>query len=1063
MFVFIWLIVSLPTNNDASGWGREHCQTNSYCVTLNENIRAEAGLCAVIPCSFKSGFEAEVIIWYKCDQLMDRCGDFDKVFHSDKNIENVQSGFKGRVSLLEPDVTQKNCSIMINDLRPSDSGYYQLRVEGEGTGNAWTYTTKTFLSLTDVNTKSKMKIPLLTEGQQATLTCTAPGLCSGSPPKITWMWRRKGEKDFHITGNTTSLKTENLTTLTQRHSSTLTFNPSAEHHNSKITCKVSFTGDQTKEETATLNVTYKRKPQIFGNVTVKEGDVLNLTCSVDSFPPSVINWTKIENGTLPKNVSFPIINVTVEDAGRYVCTATYRNSILEEEINVRVTYLRRLQISGKTRVKEGDSLNLTCSADSFPPSVIQWTKFETKTNLQRSISSDSYNSNEDILKGNHGNGSFSITNVTAEDAGLYICTVKHLIKDLKKTIKVTVTYKRKPQIFGNVTVKEGDVLNLTCSVNSFPPSVINWTKNENGTLQKNVSFPIINVTVEDAGRYVCTATYLNSILEEEINVRVTYTRKPQVYGRTTVMEGDDVNLACSVDSFPPSVIKWTQPGTETGLNDNILRKADNSRVTYLQEKSGNASFSIINITAEEAGRYICTATNQNGNMTEEVHVKVNYLRRLQISGKTRVKEGDSLNLTCSADSFPPSVIQWTKFETKTNLQRSISSDSYNSNEDILKGNHGNGSFSITNVTAEDAGLYICTVKHLIKDLKKTIKVTVTYQRKPQIFGNATVKEGDVLNLTCSVDSFPPSVINWTKYEKGTLPMNVSFPIINVTVEDAGRYICTATYLNSILEEEIHVRVTYQRRPQVDGNPTVKEGDVLNLTCSVDSFPPSFIKWTKHSPILNPKNRTILSNSAGSANLVIVNMTVEDSARYICTATYMNKTVAEYVDIEVTWFPKILKGSGCLLRSDVLTCVCISEGFPLPTIKWPLLEDHTEYPVTTMVSDHIVNSTLTVRNHGNISVECTSSNENGEVKQNLIVHQDLSEGVNHVKDCGSGCGALPWVIAGVSLSVNVFCMICMWHLWNTRKKMKPTEVDQTYMSLQKADTSPEYDVIYRRSR
>ncbi|KAM4567487.1 sialic acid-binding Ig-like lectin 14 [Fundulus diaphanus] len=592
MFVFIWLIMSLPTNNDASGWGREHCQTDSYCVTLNENIRAEAGLCAVIPCSFKSGFEAKVIIWYKCSQPLVKWEDCDKVFHSDKNIENVQSGFKGRVSLLEPDVNQRNCSIMINDLTPSDSGYYHLRVEGEGTGNAWTYTAKTNLSLTDLNQKPKVTIPPLTEGQQATLTCTAPGLCSGSPPKITWMWSRKGEKDSHITGNTTALNTEILTTLTQRRSSTLTFNPSAEHHNSKITCKVSFTGDKTTEETATLNV--------------------------------------------------------------------------------------------------------------------------------------------------------------------------------------------------------------------------------------------------------------------------------------------------------------------------------------------------------------------------------------------------------------------------------------------------------------------------------------TYQRKRQIFGNATVKEGDVLNLTCSVDSFPPSVIDWTKYEKGTLPKNVFFPIINVTVEDAGRYICTATYLNSILEEEIHIIVTYQRRPQVDGNPTVKEGDVLNLTCSVDSFPPSSIKWTKHSPILIPKKRTILSNSTGSANLVIFNMMVEDSARYICTATYINKTVTEYVDIEVTWFPKILKGSGCLLRSDVLTCVCISEGFPLPTIKWPLLEDHIEYSVTNMVSDHIVNSTLTVRNHGNISVQCTSSNENGEVKQNLIVHQDLSEGVNHVKDCGSGYGALPWVIAGVSLIVNVFCMICMWHLWNTRKKMKPTEVEQTYMSLQKADTSPEYDVIVQRS-
>ncbi|KAI3360593.1 hypothetical protein L3Q82_002455 [Scortum barcoo] len=100
--------------------------------------------------------------------------------------------------------------------------------------------------------KPTVLIPPLTEGQQTTLTCTAPGLCSGSDPNITWTWRGAGEKDSHITGNITAFKTE---TVTQRHSSTLTFNPSAEHHDTKVTCKVIFTGNRTTEETVTLNVT----------------------------------------------------------------------------------------------------------------------------------------------------------------------------------------------------------------------------------------------------------------------------------------------------------------------------------------------------------------------------------------------------------------------------------------------------------------------------------------------------------------------------------------------------------------------------------------------------------------------------------------------------------------------------------------------------------------------------------------------------------------------------------------------------------------------------------------
>ena len=57
-----------------------------------------------------------------------------------------------------------------------------------------------------------------------------------------------------IRGNITDSGTENLTAVTQRHSSTLIFNVSAEHHNTKVTCKVSFTGGTATEETRTLEV-----------------------------------------------------------------------------------------------------------------------------------------------------------------------------------------------------------------------------------------------------------------------------------------------------------------------------------------------------------------------------------------------------------------------------------------------------------------------------------------------------------------------------------------------------------------------------------------------------------------------------------------------------------------------------------------------------------------------------------------------------------------------------------------------------------------------------------------
>ncbi|XP_037639744.1 sialic acid-binding Ig-like lectin 14 [Sebastes umbrosus] len=262
MFVLIWatLLFTVKDSNADTGasiWRRE-C-TNDFCISLSEGeITSEAGLCVVIPCSFTTSvlFTPQHIVWYKCESSKPRCGDSDIIFL--KNKEKVQSGFKGRVSLLEPDVTNRNCSIIINDVIESDSGSYQLRVNGHWfmKGDGFTFSQRTIVSVKDLIQKPTVMIPPLTEGQQTTLTCTAPGLCSGSEPNITWTWRGAGEKASHITGNITALKTENLTAATQRHSSTLMFNLSAEHHGSEVTCKVIFTNNITTEETVTLNVTY---------------------------------------------------------------------------------------------------------------------------------------------------------------------------------------------------------------------------------------------------------------------------------------------------------------------------------------------------------------------------------------------------------------------------------------------------------------------------------------------------------------------------------------------------------------------------------------------------------------------------------------------------------------------------------------------------------------------------------------------------------------------------------------------------------------------------------------
>ncbi|XP_065814247.1 sialic acid-binding Ig-like lectin 7 isoform X5 [Labrus bergylta] len=297
-----WGIIVKAATSDQ---GVNPCTTEAFSVTLRqEEITAEAGLCVVIPCSFTtcSPFTSKYYVWMKCVQSKRVCGDSDVIFNTTVPSKEVQRGFRDRVSLLEPDVRKKNCSIIINDLTASDSGSYQFRVESDkinhnGKQDGFTFASKINVSVTDLTQKPTLMIPPLTEGLQSTLTCTAPGLCSGSAPEITWMWRGGGgENDSHITGNITDFKTETLTDVEQRHSSALSFTPSAKHHGTNITCQVRFTGGTTAEETVTLNVTLS--PRILhSSACVVQSDVLTCVCISEGFPLPTIEWPLLKNHT----------------------------------------------------------------------------------------------------------------------------------------------------------------------------------------------------------------------------------------------------------------------------------------------------------------------------------------------------------------------------------------------------------------------------------------------------------------------------------------------------------------------------------------------------------------------------------------------------------------------------------------------------------------------------------------------------------------------------------------------------------------------------------------------
>lgn len=106
-----------PLFTEPSASLRTQC-VNGLCITVEEEVSAEAGLCLVIPCSV-SGFPFGLprkISWFKCGSPQE-CDDPVMLF-------SRRDGFNERQALIDYDPISQNCSIIMNDLTESDSGSY---------------------------------------------------------------------------------------------------------------------------------------------------------------------------------------------------------------------------------------------------------------------------------------------------------------------------------------------------------------------------------------------------------------------------------------------------------------------------------------------------------------------------------------------------------------------------------------------------------------------------------------------------------------------------------------------------------------------------------------------------------------------------------------------------------------------------------------------------------------------------------------------------------------------------------------------------------------------------
>ncbi|XP_028518380.1 uncharacterized protein LOC110250391 isoform X2 [Exaiptasia diaphana] len=226
-------------------------------------------------------------------------------------------------------------------------------------------------------------------------------------------------------------------------------------------------------------------------------------------------------------------------------------------------------------LNETETLTLTCDASTNPAGNYSWSL------------------NGKILEGKT-NRVLTKDNITAQDAGEYICTVTHTFgADTSNKAVIYIRYIGNAVCSAPASANEGDLMVLNCSAKGYPPVSYTWT-----TPDKVHQRPIASIpATADLNGVTVTCKATNKIENSTCTRSLTVYYKPyniQVSPTSVVLnEKESINITCSASANPPGEYSWSFNGNVLdGETDKVLAKRD--------------------ITRDEAGEYRCMATNSVG-------------------------------------------------------------------------------------------------------------------------------------------------------------------------------------------------------------------------------------------------------------------------------------------------------------------------------------------------------------------------------------------------------------------------------------------------------------------
>uniref|UniRef100_A0A667ZIU6 Neural cell adhesion molecule L1 n=1 Tax=Myripristis murdjan TaxID=586833 RepID=A0A667ZIU6_9TELE len=392
-----------------------------------------------------------------------------------------------------------------------------------------------------------------------------------------------------------------------------------------------------------------------------------------------------------------------------------------------------------------------------------------------------------------------------------------------------------------------------------------------------------NVLINDSATdYCCNARFpYKNIIQQKmpVVVKVLTTRTVAEAAPTwlsptgssssvMVLQGEELFLECIAAGVPTPHISWMKDGEALSVTSRMRVKNFNKMI-----KIPKASF-------DDAGEYVCTATNKIGYIEHTITVRVKAAPFwLERPSDLILAPEENGQLVCRSDGAPRPTIRWfingEPIETATpQPNRHVSGET----------------LTLRSVTVANTGVYQCNASNQYGYLFANAFVNVLHAT-PRIMGprNELIKviEGSRIFLHCRYFGSPVPDLRWSKYGQGNLEGNRfkthgngTLEIKRIKVDDQGTYLCIVSNIAGRDESQVRVEVKEPtmiiKRPQ---NMKVLRGTDVRFECGVkhDVSTPVTTSWMKNKKFVTLGWRISLDES----NLVITSVNRGDEGNYTC--------------------------------------------------------------------------------------------------------------------------------------------------------------------------------------